>query len=500
MGYQVFSPQHQTEIFVSFRWLDQIQRASQPRNSEDRAQVAAEMKLLALQSLHLMNICKSGDFEPPKNDNYMTLLAQIRSKAVSPGAKEQEQSSSTRVHDLTASVKSPQSPQLANPKSPCRSPGLPPSLPDIKEESAAKRTQMWLAQLGQYRHRSLIQEELDRNHEELWEEQIARVKAHPIKSPLEPVEIVLDDEKARHQALVNELKAAVPIPPKTAPAMVPLMSALQLHPPPSNNLAPKPKPAATITKPPSESDHQETTMPKPNYPEIIIACKEEQKEKKPMRLPLESNIPELVVDEPALPTDNETESNEKVTEKEEKEKAPQSDSSSLSFLKSILMDRSGRKRPSIDPPAAPSPPKAFHPWEKGEDDILRRRLLGMKDPIPPPTPAAKPKQSSGLNTHLLVPPAPTNQQHLTKPRVTNLVSKPPMSSLPETPVIPKAQPQELTTKKASNDEGESLKQHDEKESKKLALYSQKSVLKHLLYRYTEQDSQEKGTKNETAST
>ena len=70
----------------------------------------------------------------------------------------------------------------------------PPYLPDIKEESATKRTQMWLAQLGRYRQKS-FQDEMDRNHDELWEEQIAKVKQCPVRSPIEPIEITLDQDE-----------------------------------------------------------------------------------------------------------------------------------------------------------------------------------------------------------------------------------------------------------------------------------------------------------------
>jgi hypothetical protein len=68
-----------------------------------------------------------------------------------------------------------------------------PMLP-TKEESAVKRTQLWLQQVNRYRSSRLPREEADAsNHEQLWEQQIARVKRNPVKSPLEPVEIVLDD-------------------------------------------------------------------------------------------------------------------------------------------------------------------------------------------------------------------------------------------------------------------------------------------------------------------
>merc|ERR1719431_2376114 len=66
-------------------------------------------------------------------------------------------------------------------------------LPPTKEESSVKRTQMWLQQVNKYRHKQ-PKEELDANHEQLWEQQISRVKRNPVRSPLEPVEIVIEDD------------------------------------------------------------------------------------------------------------------------------------------------------------------------------------------------------------------------------------------------------------------------------------------------------------------
>jgi hypothetical protein len=88
--------------------------------------------------------------------------------------------------------------------------GATPMLP-TKEESAVKRTQLWLQQVNRYRSSRLPREELDSaNHEQMWEQQIARVKRNPVKSPLEPVEIVLDDGEA-------ETTAATVHPPQPSP-------------------------------------------------------------------------------------------------------------------------------------------------------------------------------------------------------------------------------------------------------------------------------------------
>merc|ERR1719490_577662 len=66
-------------------------------------------------------------------------------------------------------------------------------VPPTKEESSVKRTQMWLQQVNKYRHRP-PKEELEANHDQLWEQQISRVKRNPVRSPLEPVEIVIEDD------------------------------------------------------------------------------------------------------------------------------------------------------------------------------------------------------------------------------------------------------------------------------------------------------------------
>ena len=67
------------------------------------------------------------------------------------------------------------------------------SLPDMKEESSVTRTKMWLAQLGHYRQKA-VQEEMEKSHDELWEEQIARAKHNQVKSPIEPLEVTIEDE------------------------------------------------------------------------------------------------------------------------------------------------------------------------------------------------------------------------------------------------------------------------------------------------------------------
>ena len=145
--------------------------------------------------------------EEYQNDRYMELLSKMRSHNQQKAKEDQQQRQQQQQQqpqlppspplDLPVQQKSPSG---SPPASVCRSPAL----TDIKEEPAAKRTQMWLAQLGRYRQKSL-QEEIDRNQEDLWQEQIARAVANPVKSPLEPEEITLCDEEEELHGLRKNL-------------------------------------------------------------------------------------------------------------------------------------------------------------------------------------------------------------------------------------------------------------------------------------------------------
>ena len=39
-----------------------------------------------------------------------------------------------------------------------------------------------------------MSDEMEKSHDELWEEQISRIKNNPVKSPIEPLEITIEDE------------------------------------------------------------------------------------------------------------------------------------------------------------------------------------------------------------------------------------------------------------------------------------------------------------------
>ena len=104
------------------------------------------------------------------------------------------------------------------------------SLPDIKEESSVTRTKMWLAQLGQYRQKA-VQEEMEKSHDELWEEQISRAKSSPAKSTIEPLEITIEDEQKSTKLSENSTpRHTIQSKQEKHP---PLLSALQVQPAPN---------------------------------------------------------------------------------------------------------------------------------------------------------------------------------------------------------------------------------------------------------------------------
>ena len=406
-------------------WMEAIrkQQVDQDKQSKDhsaqRQKLVAEVQMLALQSLHTslsylqkenetsaaqpdiisreglplplpVSVKAKEDTPPPppppqeayqRNQAYINLLATLRAHN-DQGEKRQveEQSQVPIQHRSTRS----------------------PNLEDLKEEPAAKRTQMWLAQLGQYQQKSL-QEELDRNHDQLWEEQIARVKANPVKSPLEPEEIVIDDPAPEKQK--QDISEEKPQPNM----MFPLMSALEVHPPPLG-FKMKRKPSATITRPPAvEEEPKQVRLLSPLQKKVGENQELPKNEEKKITLPLEHNLPELYSEEKETIATVPEQKEEKVEEEEP-----------VSFLKSILLDRMSRKRPSLDQKPLIRPVVKSEP-----NDILRSRLLGLP------------------------------------PVLENTEPKPKMKKEDE-PVVKK----------------------QEKSS-----YAHKSVLKHLLFRYNEEEQE-----------
>merc|ERR1719295_1251955 len=192
-------------------WMDQVKRSSTPAPAPAAPTlepVTTEMKLLALQnlqqnlqsSLHFMSMGMAAPqlaamtslqrlaglqstltaadhqqavkIEPsgPPQDSYLSLLAQFAKK------ESEERSLAENANGESSSMGA-----------------RPPAILPAKEESSVKRTQLWLQQVNKYRHKP-PKEELDANHEQLWEQQISRVKRNPVRSPLEPVEIVIEDD------------------------------------------------------------------------------------------------------------------------------------------------------------------------------------------------------------------------------------------------------------------------------------------------------------------
>ena len=250
----------------NYKWLDQIQK--QQQGGPNQAAVSAEMKLLALQSLQFMQQkikAPSSALPPPppppppkhtSQEGYLTLLAQMRAQNNTNHHHQQQEGDFLSPPSTLSSSRSPSLRSSPRPTTVL----TPMALPDIKEEPAAKRTQMWLAQLGHYRQKSLLQEEMDRNHDELWEEQIARKKS-AAASAAKPaaVEINLDEEDSASSVdplaeIRGDATASAVPPPK--PVMQPLMSALQVR--GSASLARRA--SATITRPPTEEEEEEKTQ------------------------------------------------------------------------------------------------------------------------------------------------------------------------------------------------------------------------------------------------
>ena len=156
-----------------------------PGSAEDTdANVTTEIKLLALQSLQnslrffsgLGTVKTEAQLETQQQDtkeSYLNLLAQLAKKE---SEERVNNNNNNNPGDEQTTYSSNDLPTLPT-----------------GEESSVKRTQMWLQQVNKYRHK-VPKEELESNHDELWEQQISRVKKNPVRSPLEPEEIIIEDE------------------------------------------------------------------------------------------------------------------------------------------------------------------------------------------------------------------------------------------------------------------------------------------------------------------
>ena len=503
---------HELDPCHEDKWLDQIKRSAE-------GPASADMKLLALRSLHssLQHMSASAavnaglrygsehqqplgrqeeeeEFTPTREDGYLAMLANV-----SYNRREREPS-----QDWQQSIQQQQQqPQPQDLKSTSNSPQWE-VLKDIMEEPAAKRTQMWLAQLGQYRQKEL-QEEIDRSHDELWEEQIARIKHNPIRSPLEAVEITIDEDKNEAKAIAAA--TARKMEQRTRPpAMLPLMmSALQVRPAPP----PPPPPALSpiLSRGPSPQQltltlHSSDGESDGSTPRKVPAYYTEESNNNnnnnnvviPRHVPLAPPplpqrslpIPIPRITHPVKPDGPSPKSNSPPTD---------------SVLKSLLLDAASRKRPISPPPkavaAAPSPAKSRFSVSD-ETDILRRRLLGLKDvveptasskivmPMPrfaPPSATVTSKDVTPLNVtspvhHYHISPQ-QQQRPLDDGEKAVVVSRIPLLSLPDD------LSSEEDRSRSSGEEKQQPQQQQQPQQPCLndSSYKRTSVLKHLLHRY-----------------
>ena len=415
-------------------WQEQLGvEATEASTAASLEPASTEMKLLALQnlqsSLHFISMGMSGPqlaamtslqrlaglhsslaeppvkLEPsaPPQDSYLSLLAKLAQKE-----SEDRQAETGESSSITS--------------------GPPASLP-AKEESSIKRTQLWLQQVNKYRHKP-PKEELDANHEQLWEQQISRVKKNPVRSPLEPVEILIEDDgeksssgSPRHTLQTSHSRRSTIT--NNNPESVVVYQAR----------AATPQPQPVLVFPAS---------PRPVTPRVVDTPPPSQPSPAPTPAPEEGGL-----------------------------------------LKSLLLDRMKRKRSSskdieLHFKKSPSPhmtPSPHMPTSKPlaitetPSDILRKRLLGLVDP-----------PSVAMETPPRFTETPERSQ-----------DTPPRRSL-EAPRHPSDTPQIMMPQAAVKQEsGVHMFQLDledrEKDTeapvkKEEATYAKTSVLKHLLHRYT----------------
>ena len=575
------------------RWLEQI-KLSTANDPNQNNQVSTEMKLLALQSLQssLQNSLQMMNMKKPSPKSSSASEAGLISRPQTPPSCSPPTAPTPNtvvnvpppppshggylnrlnlLAHLSAQRKAEtEGFEVERPRkvSECSAASSPASyLPDVKEECPTKRTQMWLAQLGRYRQKS-FQDEIDRNHEELWEEQIAKVKHNPVRSPIEPIEIILEDNEeaaaakaaaaaaAAAATAVNAAeevrgglkpKAEVPIVaavvPKptalTTPRIIPLMSALECYPPPRRPSSPPkqqmlaaasaepllrrpPTPVSPIpnvisikTSAISRVENQPRTFslnleinnnneehqpppPRRHIPVPVIPTSREAPppvKRRLLEIPEDDLAPHPIVGAPVNLTDHEEISNNNnPTKQGAVGAAPTPEDSSV--LKSLLMDRLPRKRPLSPVPEVKRPSISG-----GESDILRKRLLGLKaEPE-----AASVAPASLVKPRFQPPSATITSEQLQEHRHHQAQLQPPngQSNHPVDlrnkeeaaplhhavhPILSVAemqqQPQLLAASGNKNQLPAAAAQQPPKS------YTQTSVLKHLLYRYTASGQEE----------
>jgi hypothetical protein len=600
------SPAPQPGTPVDDHWLEQIKRST-TNDPNQNSQVSNEMKLLALHSLQnsLQMMSMKLPMKPPMTTTTVassmpasgvvvpTVVEQelqqqpqverpkspiiSRNPATPPGATPQAQPQGylSLLAHLSAQRKAEQNSVLSEQIRSAESDqqirdqqqrsqsesSIAPYLSDMKEEPAAKRTQMWLAQLGQYKHKPAsvggmaggspastigFQDEIDRNHDELWEEQIAKAKSNPVKSPLEPIEITIIDQENDND-LNSGCKAILP-PPMVSRPPTPLSPIRQRSPSCNNVISIKTSAIQRMLNHPrtfslSLEVNNNNTDPNGNgcdpvgVPTIPVGMDLKPRNRHiPVPL-LPTSRPSLMNPPPVkrgrfleIPEETEETSNlNPVSDHDvpvgaaavEDQAAsiateaalgvPASEDSSV--LKSLLMDRmmSGPRKRTLSEALKPAEP-AKRLSVNGDSDILRRRLLGIKSEEQQ-QPQEQPKQ-------LLLQPQqpqqlqPTQQQHSLPPKPK---FQPPTATVTSQqqlqkqlhPVAHLEEPKNLAANSiniqgvpssnlmsapAGHPVGASQgpidlrkeQQHPASApaSQQQKNYTQTSVLKHLLYRYT----------------
>ena len=445
------------------QWLEQIQRGARDQDQG----VSTELKLLALQSLQtslrFMSMGMSvqqpavktepGPAPAQETGSYLSLLAQLAKRE-----SEERRSKS----------------EAAAPPPALAEPG---PAPPTKEESSVKRTQLWLQQVNKYRHRADTSAPGDTaaNHEELWEQQISRVKRRPVRSPLEPEEIVIEDE----------VEAAPP--PSPAPrSRTSRASTLNNN---NNNIIVNNNNNNSI----NNNNHESVTI----FPARIIlahpvappgqaatATLTFAPASQPLKVILHPAPAPPQDTPPAPPPADRASTDTEPSRRGSREQSPASRGAGTgagpaedgSMLKSLLLDRMKRKRSSSNDTDAASKKSSSSNNTTGEsksskssrpipipdaapNDILRKRLLGWVDPPQPPAPAPQD-------------------------------AKPAAPASPPAPAAPRSQ----SSNGRGGEAGGAVFQleleapaaaSEDKKKENVVTYANTSVLKHLLHRYTE---------------
>ena len=454
-------------------WISEVNRRSSTAANAPAAQtlepVTTEMKLLALQnlqqnlqsSLHFMSMGMAAPqlaamtslqrlaglqssltapasdqqqqvkMEPsaPPQDSYLSLLAQFAAK------ESEERSLAEESSSMGAGSR-----QAA------------PAILPAKEESSVKRTQLWLQQVNKYRHKP-PKEELDANHEQLWEQQISRVKRNPVRSPLEPVEIVIEDDGEKSGCSFEGS------PRHTIRSSVSRRSTL------TNNNAMQ---EGSVVYQAGASYTSPLVFPPAGCPTP------------PIRIPTPHQAAATPPPPAFSPSPNAS-------------PAPPLEEGGL--LKSLLMDNRKRKRSSSkelgsdpNPKKSPSPrlslprPAAATPEPplSSDTDILRKVLMGIKEPSAGKETQRRPLDTAGRSQD---PPVMFIEAPARQPKEAPTVQKPmAVNNNNNNNSLVSGKPG--TSRSSSEESGDKKTSSAAIQKEKESTYAKTSVLKHLLHRFT----------------